>query len=285
MRLSTILLLVAGLALFRVRAELVLRPTRSAPTDLEVAGPLPGGRTNGFLTRDQLLALPLTLATNALDTALKSRAVYRGIPLVQLRSLLGLDGGANTLFAVCSDGYAKAFEADYLEAFQSLLILEINGGGPETWGRSKLTGLEMSPYYINATDFAPRAGKEVLGLPEDLHFPYSVVRLEFRTADSTVDRLRLPATASTLAKQGGVIAVRDCLACHGHADFGGTMSGRPWLLLKTWSSNTNYFRRYVVKPRSIQPFSRMPGFTHYEPGVLDALQAYFRELKLEDLRR
>jgi hypothetical protein len=287
MRRLGLLLLAAslGLAFGPLRAELVLRPTRTAPTDLEVSGPFPGGRTNGFLTRDQLLALPPTLATNAMDTAVKSRAVYRGIPLLQLRSLLGLDGRADTLFVVCSDGYSKAFETDYLNAFQSLLILEINGTGPESWGRSKLTGLEMAPYYINAADFAPRPDQNVLGLPEDLHFPYGVVRIEFRTAASTVDRLRLPGTASTLAKQGGVIAVRDCLACHGHADFGGTMSGRPWLLLKTWSSNTNYFRRYVVKPKSIQPASRMPGFTHYEAPVLDALQAYFRELKVGELRR
>jgi hypothetical protein len=54
MRRLGLLLLAAGLGLAfgPARAELVLRPTRTAPTDLEVSGPFPGGRTNGFLTRD-----------------------------------------------------------------------------------------------------------------------------------------------------------------------------------------------------------------------------------------
>lgn len=263
-----------------------LQASRTASTDLEVAGPFPGGRTNGYLSRERLLALPLTTVTNALDLARKGPAVYRGIPLRELRTLLGLDArSADTLFAVCSDGYSKAFQADYLDAFQSLLILEIDGTGPEQWGRSQLTGLQMAPYYINAADFVPRPSETVLGRPEDLHFPYSVVRIEFRTAATTLHRISLPDTATPLARQGQAIAVRECLACHGHADFGGTMSGRPWLLIKTWASNTNYFRRYVVNPKSVQPKSRMPAYSDLEPVVLDALQAYFRELKPADPRR
>lgn len=263
-----------------------LQATRSSPTDLEVSGPFPGGRTHGFIRRERLLALPLTVATNSMDPARKSPAVYRGILLPQLRSLMGLDASsADTLFAVCSDGYSKEFPPDYLEAFHSLLILEIDGTGPEAWGRSKLTGLPMAPYYINTADFKPRPDQTVLGRPEPLHFPYSVVRIEFRTAAATLDRVRLPATASTLARQGQEIALRECFGCHGHADFGGTLSGRPWLLIKTWAANTNYFRKYVVNPRSVQPASKMPPFNDLQPEVLDALQAYFRELRVSGTPR
>jgi hypothetical protein len=89
-------------------ADLVgsIQPTRSSPTDLEVTGPFPNGRTNGFIPRERLMALPLTVVTNSMDLARKAPAVYRGIPLPQLRSLLGLNvSNADTLFAVCSDGY------------------------------------------------------------------------------------------------------------------------------------------------------------------------------------
>ena len=85
-----------------------IRPTRSSPTDLEVSGPFPSGRTNGFIPRERLMELPLTVVTNSMDLARKAPAVYRGIPLPQLRSLVGLDASsADTLFAVCSDGYSK----------------------------------------------------------------------------------------------------------------------------------------------------------------------------------
>ena len=263
-----------------------IRPTRSSPTDLEVTGPFPSGRTNGFIPRERLMELPLTVVTNSMDLARKAPAVYRGIPLQQLRSLLGLDvSSADTLFAVCSDGYSKEFPADYLDAFHSILILEIDGAGPEAWGRSTLTGLQMAPYYINAADFRPRADQTVLGRPEPLHFPYSVVRIEFRMASATLDRIRLAGDASTLARQGQEIAIRECFGCHGHADFGGTLSGRPWLLIKTWAANTNYFRKYVVNPKSVQPTSKMPAFTDLEPKVLDALQAYFRELRVTNVPR
>jgi mono/diheme cytochrome c family protein len=258
-----------------------IRAQRGAPTDLEVSGPFPGGVDRGFIARERLLALPLVVVTNTLDQPRKAPAVYRGIPLKTLRSLLGLDGSAaDTIFAVCSDGYSKEFPADYLDAFQSILILEIDGMGPESWGRSKLSGLLMAPFYINAADFKPRADQTVLGRPEPLHFPYSVVRLEFRTAAATLDRIRLPRDASPLARQGQEIALRECLSCHGHDDFGGTLSGRPWLLIRTWASNTNYFRRYVVNPKSVQPTSKMPPFADLTPQVLDALQAYFRELRV-----
>jgi len=266
-------------------AALELHPARMSPTDLEVAGPFPGGRTNGFLRREQLLALPQALATNSMDLAVKAPAVYRGIPLTELRAELGLGPASDTLFAVCNDGYAASFPADYLSAFRTLLIHEINGKGPETWGRSKQTGLEMAPYYINVGDFRPRPAEKAQGHDEGARFPYGVVRIEFRTAASTIDRLRLRPGATDLARAGEKLALRDCLSCHGHDDFGGLRSGRPWLLLKTWSSNTNYFRRYVVNPKSVQPASKMPGIKFYDAPALDALQAYFRELRIEDLRR
>jgi hypothetical protein len=266
-------------------AAVDLLPARTSPSDLEVSGSFPGGRTNGFLTRTQLLALPQSWSTNAQDLALKTRAVYRGVALTDLRAALQVDPASDILFAVCTDGYSASFPADYLAAFRSLLILEINGKGPDTWGKSHLTGLEMAPFYVNAGEFKPRPEETVLGNVEAVHFPYGVVRIEFRAASRTLDRLRLRPGASEAARNGEKLVLRDCLSCHGHEDFGGLRSGRPWLLLKTWSSNTNYFRRYVVNPQSVQPASRMPAFKAYNAATLDALQAYFRELRIEDLRR
>jgi len=225
------------------------------------------------------MSLPLTTVTNAQDGALKRVAVYRGIPWDDLRTVLPVDPSSDVVFTICGDGYAAHIDAGYAKAFKPLLILEINGQGPEDWGRSLASGMTMAPFYVNAAGFVPRAAMKVAGLDEGPVYPYAVVRLDFTTTARSLDPLRVPAGGSELARAGERLAIRDCLSCHDHGGVGGRMSNRPWALLKTWSSNTNYFRRYVVKPRSVQPGSRMPGFTHYNEEALDALQAYFKEWK------
>jgi mono/diheme cytochrome c family protein len=260
-------------------AVLVLASGRGSGLDLEVSGALTTGRTNGFVTREQLLSLPLQTVTNALDGALKRSAVYRGVRLSELKAALPVEPTADVIFGVCQDGYAAHVDGGYIQAFDPLLILEIDGKGPEAWGRSLASGMTMAPFYINTAAFRPRPEQRAGGIEEGPVYPYAVVRLDFAMDSRALQPLRLGAGASAEAKEGERLAVRDCLSCHDHRGVGGTMSNRPWELLKTWSANTNYFRRYVVKPRSVQPTSRMPGFPHYNERALDALSAYFREWK------
>lgn len=258
-------------------AGIAMASGRGSGLDLEVSGALTTGRTNGFVTREQLLSLPLQTVTNVLDGALKRSAVYRGVRLSELKAALPVEPAADVIFGVCQDGYAAHVDAGYIRAFDPLLILEIDGKGSEAWGRSLASGMTMAPFYINTAAFRPRPEHRAGGIDEGPVYPYAVVRLEFTTDSRALQPLRLGAGASPEAKEGERLAVRDCLSCHDHRGVGGTMSNRPWELLKTWSANTNYFRRYVVKPRSVQPISRMPGFPHYNEGALDALGAYFRE--------
>lgn len=260
-------------------AGLALAAGRGSGLDLEISGALTTGRTNGFVTREQLFSLPVQTVTNVLDGALKRPAVYRGVRLSDLKAALPLDPAAGVIFGVCQDGYAAHVDGGYIKAFDPLLILEIDGRGPEGWGRSLASGMAMAPYYINTAVFRPRPEQRAGGMDEGPVYPYAVVRLEFTTDSRALQPLRLGAGASAEAREGERLAMRDCLSCHDHRGVGGTMSNRPWELLKTWSANTNYFRRYVVKPRSVQPTSRMPGFPHYNDGALDALGAYFREWK------
>ena len=253
---------------------------RTSPLDLEVSGLLPGGITNGFLSREQLLSLPLTMVTNVQDGALKRLAVYRGVLLTELRAALSVDSKSDVIFLICGDGYTAHVDAAYLKQFSPLLILEIDGQGPEKWGRSLASGLAMAPFYVNCGSFQARPAEKLAGIDEGPVYPYAVARIDFSTSVRALGPLRLEGTVSELARLGERLAIRDCLSCHDHQGVGGRMSNRPWALLKTWSSNTNYFRRYVVKPKAIQPASRMPAFSHYNDEALDALQAYFREWKV-----
>lgn len=280
------LCLFVGFAFLSVSAaSLTPMPTRTSPLDLQVSGPLPGGVTNGFVTRDQLMSLPMTTVTNAHDGALKRSAVYRGVPLTELRAALSIDSKSDVVFMICADGYAAHVDGAYMKQFSPLLILEIDGEGPGKWGRSLASGMAMAPFYVNSGSFHARPAERLAGIDEGPIYPYAVARLDFTMSTGPLGSLHLPAGASESARVGERLAIRDCLSCHDYRGVGGLMSNRPWALLKTWSSNTNYFRRYVVNPKSVQPASRMPGFSHYNDEALDALQAYFREWKVPGVAR
>lgn len=196
-----------------------------------------------------------------------------------LQAALPVAPESDVIFAVCDDGYAAHFPKDYVAAFKPLLILELDGKPPKEWGKSLASGVGMPPFYINSAAFAPRDSETAAGQKESVRYPYAVARLDFTSAARTLGKLRLKPGAGETALAGEKLALRDCLSCHEHAGFGGKNSGRPWLLLKTWSANTNYFRRYVKKPKSVQPAAKMPGFAHYDDAALDALTAYFREFQ------
>lgn len=260
-------------------ATLELRPARSSPFDLEISGQLTTGATNGFLTREQLRSLKLVTVTNQHDGALKKPTAYTGVYLSDLRSVLPVAAESDVIFAICNDGYAAHFPADYVAAFRPLLILDLDGHPAEEWGRSLASGIGMPPYYINSAEFAPRDSETSAGQKEGVRYPYAVTRLEFATAAKTINRLKLPAGAGAAALAGQKLVLRDCLGCHAHGQFGGSNSGRPWLLLKTWASNTNYFQHYIKKPSSVQPAAKMPGFPAYDNKAVAAVTAYFQEFK------
>ena len=260
-------------------APLTLATARSSTYDLQVSGLLTGGVTNGFVTREQLRSLGVVTVTNEHDGALKQGAAYTGLQLRDLQAALPVAPECDVIFAVCDDGYAAHFPADYVKAFQPLLILALDGKPAEEWGRSLASGVGMPPFYINSASFTPRESETAAGQKEGARYPYAVSKLVFTTTANSIGRLALQPGASAAAQAGQKIALRDCLSCHDHQGIGGSNSGRPWLLLKTWSANTNYFRRYVKKPKSVQPAAKMPGFAQYDDAALDALTAYFREFK------
>ena len=251
---------------------LELAAERRTPLDLEVSGLLPDGRTNAFIARAALEALPRLVATNAHDLALNRPAVYSGVALDALVAALGLPAGAEVVWAVCADGYVSHFTRADLAHQRPWLILELDGAAPDAWPKAG-SGVAMAPYYLALPAFTPR--DTVAGIPESPKLPYAVSRLHFTDA-AGLQRLEPPDPAP-LVQAGAVLAKRECLSCHNHFETGGVLSGRPWALLATWAKiDPGYLRRYVRNPRQVQPASKMPGFPHYPDEALDALAAYFK---------
>ncbi|MFN0068523.1 MAG: hypothetical protein ACKVYV_12905 [Limisphaerales bacterium] len=264
------LLLTAVLTTPAIGLELVAE--RQMPLDLELSGRLPGGRTNAFLTRAALEALPRVTVTNAHDLALNRPAAYSGVPLADLVNALGLPADAEVVWAVCKDGYVSHFTREDLAHQRPLLVLELDGARPDAWPKAG-SGVAMAPYYVSPPAFAPRDA--VVGVPESPKLPYAVNRLHFTDAAGLL-RIQ-PANASSLVLAGAVLAKRECLSCHNHFETGGVLSARPWALLATWAKiDPGYFRRYVRSPQSVQPAARMPGYPGLSDEALEALVAYFK---------
>jgi hypothetical protein len=256
-------------------AELPWTPVRQSDTDLRVGGRLAEGLTNIFIPHAQLRAHAKTVTlTVTNDLALKRAAKLTGLYLDDLWSLLPARPEAGVLFATCTDKYHAWFTREYARDHRPILVLEIDGQPPAHWPKAA-SGISMAPYYVAYESFVPK--ESIAGQLEHARYPYGVEGVEFRSADESLSRVLIP-NASGPVLDGQRLALRECLSCHFHEDVGGTMSARPWIILATWAkADANYFRKYVLAPRSVQPASKMPGFPDFNGEALDALVSYFRQ--------
>ncbi len=253
---------------------LELLDERSTEGDLEVVGEFSGGRTNGFIARAQLLALPMVTATNQHDIELQRRLVYTGIPLDDLFGQLPLAPGIDVVTAVCRDKYAAVYPKDYRQRHQPLLVLKLDGKDYADWP-SAPSGARMAPFYISYGHFEAAPEFTAAGVEEEARIPFAVITLRFSRFADTLGRLQV-ANANGAILDGETIALRQCLACHFSGSTGGRLSGKPWLVLAAWArAEPDLFQKYVRNPRQVEPTSRMPGFPNYQPPALSSLQKYF----------
>ncbi len=270
LRLASLLLL----GLVASARPLELLDERSSEGDLEVVGEFSGGRTNGFIARTQLLALPSVTVTNQHDIELQRRLVYTGIPLDDLFGQLPLPPGIDVVTAVCRDKYAAVYPKDYRQRHQPLLVLKLEGKDYANWP-STPSGARMAPFYISYGHFEAAPDRTAAGVEEEARIPFAVVTLRFGRYADTLGRLQV-ADAMGATRDGETIALEKCLACHFAGNTGGRMSGKPWLVLAAWAkAEPELFQKYVRNPRQVEPTSRMPGFPNYQTPALGSLQKYF----------
>ncbi len=263
-----------------VISETKLRVTRGSALDLEVGGELaglPAGAVR-YLTREDLKAMPQVRYRVTDDANFDGAVQISGIELEVLAQKLGAGGEKAVIVAVCGDLYRAHYTRDYVEAHRPVLVLEINGKGPEGWPKRKEgSGAGMGPYLISHPQFTPSF--KILGNEEEAQIPWGVVRLEFRS-EETVFAAITPrkANASDPKVQAGYrIARQNCLRCHGPASYGRLKGQLDWAGIAFFvDASPKDFAAYVRNPKTVVKTAEMPGNPGYDDATVEALMAYFR---------
>jgi mono/diheme cytochrome c family protein len=266
--------------------ELALRPTRTSPLDLELAGDLagmPAGETR-YLTREDLLSLPQVTFNVSDDPNFKGSAQISGVLLEELIAHLSVNPHSEMVIAICSDLYRSNYPRWYRLAHRPLLVLLINGQPPSSWPKdAEGHGAEMGPFLISQPEFSPHF--HVLSYADEPQIPWGVIRLEFRDEQKVLATIapRGPDAGSASLLDGFRIAQQNCFRCHNQGGEGGQKAGRSWQVLSTWATaSPEYFAAYVHDPKSKNPHSQMPGFPNYDQATLFALISYFRTFAIQE---
>jgi len=257
---------------------------RISESDLVISGDLaglPAGRIR-YLSRTDLLALPLVTYTVSDDPNFARPTEISGIPLEELSRALVRDAASYLVVAVCDDGYQAHYTRSYVTNHHPLLVLTVNGQPPERWPKdAEGQGQSMGPYMISHRQFdsnPPGAAHQ------EAQIPWGVIKLEFRNERDFFSRIAPLRDASAPGVQDGYrIAEQNCLRCHNRDDVGGKKAGHPWLVLSAWATaSPDYFESYVHNPKSKNPRAEMPANPDYDSASLQKLTAYFRTFQLQE---
>jgi len=256
-------------------ARLKLAAARTSPSDLEVGV---SSHVTRFLRREQLLALPQVTYTVTNDANFHGPVRISGVALEELIRQIGIAPASDLAIAICSDNYRATYPRAYISAHHPVLVLTVNGQGPEGWPKGVVgNNVDMGPYLISSPDFKPRF--TILSYSDEPQIPWGVVRLEFQNEAVVFGAIAPPGPQanSKEVQDGFQIAQQNCLRCHDMGRYGGTKAERPWAVLSLWATTKpDYFAAYIRNPKSKNPKSQMPGFPEYDDATVQALSAYFR---------
>jgi mono/diheme cytochrome c family protein len=249
--------------------------TRTSPLDLELGGDLVGLALGAkrFVSRQDLLALPQVSYTVTDDLNFNGSTGLRGVELELLARTFAAEGEKALVVVTCVDLFRAHYPQAYAQAHRPLLVLEINGQGPDAWPKNK-QGLPMGPYVISHPHFIPSF--KTLSQEDEAQIPWGVLRLEFRNEKKLLDSIApVGPTSGELAVQAGYrIAQQLCLHCHST----GTepLKGKWAAIGMMATSAPSQFAAYVRNPRGKAQYAEMPAYPNYDDATLEALTSYFR---------
>jgi len=265
------------LAAQSVLSGMEVHPDRATPLDLEVtmAGANPASKIKGYVRRDDLVSLSPT-TQNLSGVFGRGEWSIRSVSLESVWAALSPDPSADLLIATCADGYISVFPKEFVTKYQPVLVLEINGCGPQDWPPPGLR-YNPAPYVILVSD---QIVPGVADLLDPMHKrPWAVTKIEFGPRTDTFAQLYegKRAALSGPAREGREIWIHSCASCHRGpgGSFGGTKSDRPFEVLAAHAThNPEFFRRYVRNPQSVVTGAKMQAHPHYTDQHLAALIAF-----------
>ncbi|MFP5230815.1 MAG: hypothetical protein ACLGXA_24630 [Acidobacteriota bacterium] len=264
--------------------HLSLATQRGSPQDLEISGEVPGipqGQQR-FVRFADLSRLPQVSFTVKDDENFDHPTQLSGVPLDEVLSALGVNGGKVMIAASASDGYESHYTAEYRVQHHPVLVLRIGGKEPAQWPKGP-DGENYGPYLISHASFVPAF--HILAHKDMAQIPYGVVGLRLLDEAAVLKKLLPPGggAPNSPAMQGYRIALQNCLRCHRNGDIGGTKSPFGWPQMALIAQgNAAAFGKYVVRPNSVNPEATMPPNPDYDPATIAALTAYFRSFASQE---
>ena len=196
--------------------------------------------------------------------------------LADLWAALPRTDAADVLLVTCTDGYASVYRPDFIKTYRPILVLEINGEGPEKWPPPGLK-FNPGPYVITVAKEIVPAVATLLDAGHKK--PWGTAKIEVanfaeRYHDAFNGRW---AQLSARAQAGREIWINSCASCHRGpgSTFGGTKSDRPFEVLAAHAGySAEYFKKYVREPKSVMPGAKMEAHPHYSDGQLAEIIAF-----------
>lgn len=254
---------------------LTARASATADTDLAIVAvwpDAPGPAQRRYLNRADLLAHPaVTTATVKIDFQENREASVTALPVSALLASLGVLSTGDLVIADCRDGYQSHYDAQQLPALDPVLVLAIDGEGPEVWGKRN-GEWRYGPNYISIraeADLPDPGSKRPFGLTT-----LTVTSWAERFAE--IDQGARGAPDGPVAR-GREIFRNHCLACHrtGSGLAGGNLSNRAVEVVAAQSKyNRDYFNAIVRDPAAVMPGIAMGPHPHYTDADYAALHAY-----------
>ncbi len=257
---------------------LQLHPERALPTDLAVTGRIagvPAGETR-YVRWAELRALPSVIKMKLDGEFVKGEQEVTALWLADVWAALPKAADADALLATCTDGYAAVYRPDFIKTYRPILILEINGQGPDKWPPPGLK-FNPGPYVITVSKDIVPAVETYLDVGHKRPWGTDVIEVA-----NYADRFKAAYTGkwaglSARAEAGRELYINSCTSCHVGPDkmFGGTKSGRFFEALVAHAThNPEFFKKYVRAPKSVMPAAAMEAHPHYTDEQLDAMIAF-----------
>jgi mono/diheme cytochrome c family protein len=257
---------------------LQLHRERALPTDLAVAGRLtgvPAGETR-YVRWADLRALPSIFKMKLDGEFVKGEQEVTALWLADVWAALFKEADADVLLATCTDGYAAVYRPEFIKTYRPILVLEINGEGPDKWPPPGLN-FNPGPYVITVSKDIVPAVESYLDVGHKKPWGTNVIEVA-----NYAERFKGAYTGnwaglSARAEAGRELYIHSCTSCHGGPDkmFGGTKSGRVFEVLVAHAThNPEYFKKYVRAPKSVMPLATMQAHPDYTDEQLAAVMAF-----------
>ena len=267
------------LVISSAQASPTLHKKREQASDLEVSGALAGlpADSTGYITREELLAMPQVNFSASDDTNFSGPTKISGVRLEDLARAFGAAPSSDMVVAICDDEYRANYPRSYLAAHQPVLVLEVNGKAPSGWPKdSEEHKYDMGPFMISNPKFVP--SYKILSHQDEPQIPWGVVRIEFRDEKAVFDSIapKGPHAQDKDVQDGFGIVKQNCFRCHNSGREGGQKSGLSWVVLsKLAQAAPQDFAAYIHSPAARNEKAQMPGFPDYDDATLAALTKYF----------